>query len=637
MSMFLKSVHIKRYKSIADSGVVEFDRQVSCLVGKNESGKTAFLEALYRLNPLPMGHCEKFDGLRDYPRRTYTRDRESVPGTIVIETTFTLEPEDVSEVEGVYGGRVLSGTDVLTCKNYDNKRIWTLPINEQQLVENLVASAGVDPGLALDISSVQELVKKLKAQIDPPEAVSSFLREVEGKNYRQEIQNILEKQLPKFLYFDQYNIMPGRVSIQRLQTAENQLQPGERTALSLLRLAGVQAQEFTESKYEARKAALEAAANQLTDEVFEYWSQNKDLSIELDVDFKSPADQNGQPPFLDIRVRNQRHRVTLNFGDRSHGFMWFFSFLAAFSEYRRHDNMILLFDEPGLGLHAAAQGDLLRLIDERLATEHQVAYTTHSPFMVEATRLQRVRTVEDVDEEGTKVSADVLSTSKDTRFPLQAALGYDLAQTLFLGPDNLVVEGPADYLYLQVMSGYLQGMGRTGLDPRWVIVPVGGLDKIPTFIALLGAQLNVAVVLEVAAGGTQKVNSLVQRGIIAGEKLIPLTEFTHTAEADIEDLFDASFYLDLLDRTGIATVKRSELKTAGRIVKRVEAVSGASFDHYQPARYLLEHQVELLKGVDKATLDRFEELFSRANQLVGSVTNNSIQGTAPRAAADAGR
>lgn len=618
--MFLKMAAVRQYKSVTDSGPVQFDRAVSCLVGKNESGKTAFLEALYRLNPLPMGHHETFDGLRDYPRRIYARDRESVRGTVAIEATFTLEEDDVRSVEDVFGQGVLSGPDVVICKSYKNKSTWTLPINEQRLVEHLVANAGVDASLTTGASSVQELVKKLKAQENPPGAVSTFLGQVEGKNYRQEVLNVLEKRLPKFLYFDEYNIMPGRVSIQKLQqTAENQLEPGERTALSLLRLAGVQAQEFTEAKYEARKASLEAAANQLTDEVFEYWSQNKDLSIELDVDFTSPADRYGQPPFLDIRVRNLRHRVTLNFGDRSHGFMWFFSFLAAFSEYRGKEKMILLLDEPGLGLHAAAQGDFLRFIDERLATDHQVIYTTHSPFMVEATRLQRVRTVEDVDQQGTKVTADVLSTSKDTRFPLQAALGYELAQTLFLGPDNLIVEGPADYLYLQVLSGHLRGLGRTGLDPRWVIVPVGGLDKIPTFVALLGAQLNVAVVLEVSGGANQKVNSLVQRGIIAGEKLIPLTEFTGGAEADIEDLFGVDFYLDLLTRSGVASVTRDQLKTQGRILKRIEAVTGASFDHYQPARYLLEHQGELLKTIDNGTVDRFELLFRRTNALLAGV------------------
>lgn len=615
--MFLKEARVRQYKSVIDSGLVAFERNVTCLVGKNESGKTAFLEALYRLNPLPMSHLQEFNGLRDYPRRTYTRDRESVPGTIAIEATFTLEPDDVAAVEDVFGKDVLSGTDVVIRKNYENEQTWVLPINEQRLVECLVANAGVDASLTNGVTSVEELVEKLKTQTDPPEAVSSFLRALEGRNHREEIRNILAKQLPKFLYFDEYNIMPGRVSIQKLQqTNENQLEPGERTALSLIRLASVQLQEFNGAEYEARKASLEAAANQLTDEVFEYWSQNEDLSIELDVDFKSPEDRYGQPPFLDVRVRNQRHRVTLNFGGRSHGFMWFFSFLAAFSEYRGQEKMILLLDEPGLGLHAAAQGDLLRFIDERLAPDHQVIYTTHSPFMIEANQLQRVRTVEDVERVGTKVSADVLCTSRDTRFPLQAALGYYLAQTLFLGPNNLVVEGPADYLYLQVMSVHLQSVGRTGLDARWVIVPVGGLDRIPTFVALLGAQLNVAVVLDVAAGGTQKVNSLVNRGIIAGEKLIPLTDFTNTAEADIEDLFDVDFYLRLLERAGSTSVKPKQLKGTGRILKRVEAVTGVSFDHYRPARYLLEHQVELLKEVNDATIERFEKLFRRANALL---------------------
>ena len=36
--------------------------------------------------------------------------------------------------------------------------------------------------------------------------------------------------------------------------------------------------------------------------------------------------------------------------------------------------------------------------------------------------------------------------------PLQAALGYDLAQTLFVAPDNLLVEGSADLIYLQILS-----------------------------------------------------------------------------------------------------------------------------------------------------------------------------------------
>ena len=281
--------------------------------------------------------------------------------------------------------------------------------------------------------------------------------------------------------------------------------------------------------------------------------------------------------------------------------------------------MLLLLDEPGLGLHAAAQGDLLRFIDERLANQHQVAYTTHSPFMINPRVLKRVRTVEDVEREGTKVSADVLTTQPDTIFPLQGALGYELGQTLMVKPDNLVVEGPADILYIAVLSEHLRKADRTSLDPRWAPVPAGGIDKVPAFVALFGAQLNVAVILDVAAGGNQKINDLVRRGVLKKSHLFPLTEITGGREADIEDLFEMDFYLDLLKRSGVADLAEASLPSHARIVVRVEEALGRPYDHYQPAACLLREQAELLPKISAATLDRFETLFRRVNMTLSSV------------------
>jgi hypothetical protein len=50
--------------------------RITWLVGEDESGKIAVLQAIYRLKPLPSGHPEDFQGLRDYPRRYYARDNE---------------------------------------------------------------------------------------------------------------------------------------------------------------------------------------------------------------------------------------------------------------------------------------------------------------------------------------------------------------------------------------------------------------------------------------------------------------------------------------------------------------------------------------------------------------------------------
>ena len=362
--MILKTALVRKFRSIENSGTVRFEPDVTCLVGKNESGKTAFLEALHQANPFA-GTGRGFDELRDYPRRLRGRDRAQIAGTTPISATFELDDADLEAVARQVGPDALGDKELTVERAYSGHR-------------------------------------RLLVGDD----------EVEG-----ELAAVLAARLPRLLYFDGYSVLPGRVSIPRLQaTAEDALQPGERTALALLRLAGVAADDFAESEYEVRKAALESAATTVSEEVFRYWSQNPELTVELDLDFRE-AGHNGKggPPYLDVRIRNQRHRVTTNFGERSGGFVWFFSFVAAFSELRDAESLVLLLDEPGLGLHAAGQADLLRYLDEQLAgghpAEHQVVYTTHSPFMVDATRPHRVRTVEDVDGEGTRVGEDAVAAA----------------------------------------------------------------------------------------------------------------------------------------------------------------------------------------------------------------------------------
>jgi hypothetical protein len=109
--------------------------------------------------------------------------------------------------------------------------------------------------------------------------------------------------------------------------------------------------------------------------------------------------------------------------------------------------------------------------------------------MVDAQHFDRVRIVEDKsidskeplppESQGTKVFTEVLEAEEGSLFPLQGALGYDIAQTLFIGPNCLIVEGVSDLLYLQTMSALLGENGREGLSQKWTITPVGGSEKVP--------------------------------------------------------------------------------------------------------------------------------------------------------------
>lgn len=63
--MRLVSARVRMFRNIVDSERIVFEPDVTCLVGKNESGKTAILQALHRLNPAPAPSA--FDEFEDYP------------------------------------------------------------------------------------------------------------------------------------------------------------------------------------------------------------------------------------------------------------------------------------------------------------------------------------------------------------------------------------------------------------------------------------------------------------------------------------------------------------------------------------------------------------------------------------------
>ncbi|HGM5020203.1 TPA: ATP-dependent endonuclease [Pseudomonas aeruginosa] len=108
-----------------------------------------------------------------------------------------------------------------------------------------------------------------------------------------------------------------------------------------------------------------------------------------------------------------------------------------------------------------AQTDFLRYIDS-LAQTHQVIYTTHSPFMINSDRLHQVRVVEDKPNIGTVVSDNLSGSDPKTIFPLQAALGWNIAQNLFIAKQNLLVEGVSELALLQSMSRAVEDGGGEG-------------------------------------------------------------------------------------------------------------------------------------------------------------------------------
>ena len=276
--------------------------------------------------------------------------------------------------------------------------------------------------------------------------------------------------------------------------------------------------------------------------------------------------------------------------------------------------MIVLLDEPALALHARAQQDFLDFIEDTLAQDHQVLYTTHSPFMVDPAHLERVRVVEDMGpDEGARVKAQLMSRDPDTLSPLQGAVGYDIAQNIFVGADNLVVEGLSDYTYLTVISETLRSAAREFLDPRWRVLPAGGAGAMPAVVSLLGQELDVTVVVDGGSQPPQKLNSLVSEGILDSRRIIVLGSIANKKVADIEDLFDPEDYLILYNGALKSSLSLSDLNASeDRIVKRIERAAGI-FNHNDPSNWLLANRLSVTASLKQDTLDRFEKLIREIN------------------------
>ena len=154
----------------------------------------------------------------------------------------------------------------------------------------------------------------------------------------------------------------------------------------------------------------------------------------------------------------------------------FFSFYLVFlsESDRSHKGAILLLDEPGLHLHPALQAQLLELF-KRISENNQLIYTTHMPFLIDGNHIERVRTVYLTEPGKARVSNNVRPEGdRDTLLPIQAAVGYSIAQTLFFGKRSLIVEGVTDYWYIKTLSACLSTLNSSPvLSNDTVLIPAG--------------------------------------------------------------------------------------------------------------------------------------------------------------------
>jgi len=100
------------------------------------------------------------------------------------------------------------------------------------------------------------------------------------------------------------------------------------------------------------------------------------------------------------------------------------------------------------------------------------------------------------------VRTNVTAEDPAALLPLQESLGYDLAQTLFSQPRNLLLESLTDFWYIESVSQMLRDAGIVDLNQRIELVPTNGAAKVAYFATILHAKkLKVAALIDSDSNG----------------------------------------------------------------------------------------------------------------------------------------
>ena len=558
--MRLTHVRVQNYRCVRDTGWFGVEQAKTILVGPNEAGKTAVLDALQQINS-PAG-VRGFDPLRDYPRKLYNADIQSQkrdPSEIpVASARFVLEPDDLAELPDAF-----SATEYCCTRYLDNDlRGWLeggpeVVVFSEEVRKDLTRLAAhvdsraaegqedIEPGLRANLDDVIADWQVGTTRISGDRATElrmwlDWVIEFVDENDTAEDQRHtcllgytrihdeheaaltkLRSRLPLFVYFNNYFRVRPNLHLSRFadRVEQNLLDDAryDYGNLCLLKLLGFDARELAglgdapdpgddqeafdryRSQLDERSIKLNAASVRLTDEIRSIWNPDR-AHAEADTVL---IQADGQ--YLKVVVEDELG-VQIEVDQRSAGFQWLVSFFVVFFAEAEdaHANAILLLDEPGLSLHGLKQREFRHTIS-RLAKDNQTVYTTHSPFLVGPEELDLVRVVEMTDrDDGTKVHTSVTASDPAALLPLQEALGYDLAQSLFAQQRNLVLEGLTDFWYIEATAQLLRDADLADLDEKIALLPANSAGKVVYFATILHANnLKVAALLDSDNAGDQ--------------------------------------------------------------------------------------------------------------------------------------
>jgi len=580
-------VRIQNFRSIIDSGNFYLDNNMTVLAGKNESGKSTILKALETFSSGEFSEedfCETFyhggfEYLREMPEISvfikftykevcenflYEEQLSEIPFVEPFDLQITKRLERSGKLDIQAEGTLINfvfrnrfnqiyddfnnflfnlnlvedylSYDLKGIEEYNDKNFFTNS-NDLKHLFNRIHNINLHVEYTMNNESLKNsVVKDLDSFLNISRSIEGYIEDT-----IQAIEGLYTSCEPKFVLFDSFDdILPDVV---------NDTNSNSTILKRFYKVVNINPSALFKAKGFSRRKITRKFSTDFSEEFSSYYNQSN-LKVECSLD---GAD-------LYFYVYEDNNDLPFRPSQRSRGFQWFLSFFLTLKA-ETTNNCILLIDEPGLYLHAKAQNDVLEVL-ENLSVSHQIVMTTHSPYLIDPSRLERVRLVLKTKNGNTYIENKIhKGADKDTLTPIITSIGLDLSNDLVFSRDgiNVLVEGISDYFYLEALKRQIKIPDMNMNEFRFI--PNVGATQIPNLAALLiGWGLKFFVVLDNDKEGERVRKTLLSKLAIDQNKII----FVSNIEGySIEDMFSKEdFYKFIFLDNGQIDNQKSNSKLA---------------------------------------------------------------------------
>lgn len=498
--MRLLNFRIKNYKSITDSKDVSLSEldNITILAGQNESGKSSILRAL---NDFERGEFEK----DSVPFSLENETQQSVSCTYRIEDQDNLIELLTDSVIEDFSLKLQESEQVLNKEKIAKIKNFTLSrINEKDAIRlelddatfNIFKSAVLEKPATSTPTDGQEQGEVVKEKyIAVSEDMNSKVAEIFWVN------------CPKVVYFDDFcDLLPDKIFISALKNNQKDTlgYKAVRNLENILKTNFVS----KDGEIDSRRRIKETKENETLSIDFQNdWGQriHGENKVIVKYNFEKRVGENENGSYVNFFVETKEGQP-LPPKQRSKGLIWFLSlWLELKAQNASGSDLILLLDEPDQHLHVKAQKDILKLINKLATTAEeseeerrgdQIIYATHSPYLIEIERLNRVKLIINSEKQGTQVE-DIATSKINTEFkkdalqPIVDAIGLSINEFSSLDKNNVLLEGISDFYYFSAFKKLLQ---RTG---EYKFIPGIGVRQINNLISLaIGYDFNWLVIID---------------------------------------------------------------------------------------------------------------------------------------------